>query len=686
NGNLTSLTDANGNTTYYQHDSLFGVTQIVHPDSTTKEFSYDEFGNLLQKTDSSGITTFTYNAIYQVQSVQYPDQSSVTFEYDPNGNRTLMVDEEGTTTSTFDNRNRLLSETRTIEGAPYTVSYTYNAASRLMSTTYPDQSIITNEYDALNRLVAIPGYAEFAYDENSLLDTMIYNNGVMTSYQYDNCNRILNIQAQQNNEDILLLNYQYDLVGNITLVNYDRRLPDQQWAESVETFQYDWLDRLISAEGDYGSLSYSYDPVGNRLSQNDLLYTYNTMNELLSISDGATITYDAKGNMLTKSDGVDTWSYTYDVRDLLTQVEKNQQVIAQYTYDGHGNKIKKTEWIESFEEFQTLIYVYSGTKVIYEKNLDTGIQATYIYGPNGKISKKVNGLKDYYHADHLGSTRLITDESGNTVTDITYNPFGESVATGEEDPYLYNGKEKDSTGLYYYGARYYDPELGRFITRDIAKGDIENPQTMNLYSYCLNNPMKYTDPLGFSAEDIVRDIFNNIFDIDPETLGEDLEKLINKAGGDVLKVLEDLFSIMGFEGHIEEFFVDADTTRKGLVIKLEMDGEDYGSITIFEADLGSGIFGLYNSSEIQPTVKIDFDQCTTVAEVITIALHEICHHVLGKEYEEMNTKEQHYYIYKVQIETQNEVKKVAENPYSLKWSIIMGMKWFECYWLPEKLK
>jgi hypothetical protein len=142
---------------------------------------------------------------------------------------------------------------------------------------------------------------------------------------------------------------------------------------------------------------------------------------------------------------------------------------------------------------------------------------------------------------------------------------------------------------------------------------------------------------------------------------------------------------MGFEGYIDEFFVDADTTREGLLIKLEMDGKDYGSITIYGADLDSGVYGLYHDSEIQPTVKIDFGQCATVAEVITTALHEICHHVLGEEYPKMKTREQHYYIYKVQIEVQNEVKKVVDDPYSLKYSIVMREKWVECYWLPKKL-
>lgn len=118
-----------------------------------------------------------------------------------------------------------------------------------------------------------------------------------------------------------------------------------------------------------------------------------------------------------------------------------------------------------------------------------------MYGPTGKIAKTANGLTDYYHTDHLRSTRLITDESGTIVTEVQYKHFGESVTTGEES-YLYTGKQKDVTGLYYYGARYYSAEIGRFITRDQNLGRIFNPKTLNRYTYCANNPLKYIDLNG----------------------------------------------------------------------------------------------------------------------------------------------------------------------------------------------
>lgn len=256
--------------------------------------------------------------------------------------------------------------------------------------------------------------------------------------------------------------------------------------------KYDRIKNYIKST----KLTYSYDPAGNRLSENSSTYTYNAMNELLSITDGTTFTYDDNGNTLTKTKGTDTYSYTYDKKNSLTQVEKNQRITEHYYYDGDGKRIEKTEWVESLQEYQTIIYVYFGLDILYEKNLNTGLYATYVYGLDGRIAKKVGGTTDYYHTDHLRSTRLITDGSGNTVTEVTYTPFGETTLTGEDTPYLYTGKERDTTGLYYYGARYYDPEIGRFTTRDPNRGTFDNPGTLNRYTYCLNNPLKYTDPNG----------------------------------------------------------------------------------------------------------------------------------------------------------------------------------------------
>jgi RHS repeat-associated protein len=104
----------------------------------------------------------------------------------------------------------------------------------------------------------------------------------------------------------------------------------------------------------------------------------------------------------------------------------------------------------------------------------------------------------YYHGDHLGSSSIITDQNGQQVQYLEYAPYG-TVARNEgtdATAYKFTGKELDSTGLYFYSARYYDPEIGRFVTPDTIVQAPYDPQSLNRYAYCRNNPVKYVDPSG----------------------------------------------------------------------------------------------------------------------------------------------------------------------------------------------
>ena len=122
----------------------------------------------------------------------------------------------------------------------------------------------------------------------------------------------------------------------------------------------------------------------------------------------------------------------------------------------------------------------------------------YYFDDSGLIGRKDSSGIYFYHSDQLGSTSVVTDKNGNVVERTTYEPYG-NVLSGGESKFLYTGKEKDSTGLYYYGARYYDPALMHFTQADTVIGDVYNPLSLNRYAYALNNPYKYTDPSGHVA-------------------------------------------------------------------------------------------------------------------------------------------------------------------------------------------
>jgi RHS repeat-associated protein len=506
-GHVTSFTDAETHTTTYTYASLFGLTKVTYADSEYEEYQYDNVGNVTTFTDCKGNdTTYTFDDLYRLTQIQYEDLSTVDYTYDLNSNRTKMEDDAPNTDDyveyAYDHWNRLTSETRHITTSTYAVSYQYDVASRITKVTYPDNMEILYSYDDVNRMTEIKRYVDGSTDEilmdsvqynvDNLLTQFDYGNDLQATFSYDSQDRISTIDVKNGTTSYVDLDYTYDNNSNITqLVNGWRDTSDT-WHSETESYSYDGLDRLTSASCTSWSHTYSYDKVGNRASKDSVTYTINTVNEVTSLSDGTSFTYDSNGNRTQKTKSTDTWDYTYDYGNRLTKIEENSTTTGEYVYDGNGKRLQATE------TSVTTTYIYWGFNVLYEETATTS--AAYIYGPTGKLAKRTTANQQsatyYYHIDHSGSTRLVTDTSRNIVSAVTYHPFGATdTAEGSED-YLFTGKEEDASGLCYFGARYYDSSLGRFVTRDIIHGAYTAPQTLNRYTYCLNNPLLYVDPDG----------------------------------------------------------------------------------------------------------------------------------------------------------------------------------------------
>jgi len=266
---------------------------------------------------------------------------------------------------------------------------------------------------------------------------------------------------------------------------------------------YPLILNILLTDGSYG---YLYDEAGNLIEKGN---RYNI--------EGDTVTF-----LKTEGSGVEYWEYEYNLQNRLSRVKKNGQVIAEFLYDADGMRVKAEEKLEEIQESRTtyFIYSYSGSVLMEESTNNTSDDpsetkyTSYIYA-FARTFAKVEGILDssiittehifYFHHDNLGSTRLMTDGAGKIVMDQDYQPFGGDLARKDQVEvyneigveYKYTGqKEVVSIGLYYYGARYYDPSIGRFITEDSYPGEIANPQSQNLYLYVVNNPLRYIDPTG----------------------------------------------------------------------------------------------------------------------------------------------------------------------------------------------
>ncbi|MGH7802113.1 MAG: RHS repeat domain-containing protein, partial [Thermodesulfobacteriota bacterium] len=295
------------------------------------------------------------------------------------------------------------------------------------------------------------------------------------------------------------LEYFYDGVGNIT------NITDRIDSQNSCTMQYDSLDRLTNADGLWGAGSFTYDSVGNRTSKDiageNINYSYGADNRLSGV------VHDANGNII--DDGV--FTYTYDSENRLISATNGVDVIT-YEYDGDGRRIKRVT------NGETTYYAYGvGLNVLTEFSGQRVPKFDYIYAGNKNIAR-VNfdgsGVKEgktFYHSDHLGSNIAITDATSTVEWDRVYLPYGEGFNDPNVDflqnTHEYTAKELDEDiGLYYYGARYYNPSIGRFMSVDPALGDPNDPQSWNRYAYVQNNPFNYVDPDGEAACDVASEL------------------------------------------------------------------------------------------------------------------------------------------------------------------------------------
>ncbi len=221
-----------------------------------------------------------------------------------------------------------------------------------------------------------------------------------------------------------------------------------------------------------------------------------------------------------------TYLYYYDCENRLTEVNDiNDSPVACYKYDYLGRRARKT----IHETQATIHYCYDGDQVIAEYDGNDTLLRKFIYGPG--IDEPVmmidvtTSAKYYYHFDGLGSVIAVSDSGGNMVERYSYDVFGEPNRVSDvNNPYMFTGRRYDSeTGNYYYRARYYAPEIGRFLQTD----PIGYADSLNLYTYVSNNPLNWIDPFGLCKEKKIsglRAYLQEVFTW-PGNIGDEAERI-----------------------------------------------------------------------------------------------------------------------------------------------------------------
>ena len=490
---LIKVTDPIGQEYLFSFDPLGRLINQTRA-GNTMSFQYDPAGNRTSRTDYKGVVTnYVYDQLNRLRQVRYPDAAeNITLTYDALSRLQKAINYAGTVDFNYTSRNQV-SQVLDVHGRK--LNYTYDPAGNPNLVKLDDSDYLDYTFDRLNRLQLIKNVedntvVDYSYDAADRMVRTFLPNGITTIYQYDGMSRLTRKRDFKTNPDTSVTNlynrgYVYNQASQIASIT--------QPSGQTRNFSYDNLDRLTGVTG-AATENYSFDSVGNRLSSHlSTAYQYAAFNRLTNTQQ-ATFVHDANGNMTSRTDPTGTTQYIWDYENRLRKVIKPDGTSVNYKYNALGQRT------ERFIGANSTKFTYDGDDVILDINSD-GSFVKYINGPgiDNKIRQTINGQAQYFIQDHLGSTNALTDATGNVVSSATYDAFGN--ATGNlSTRYQYTGREKDeTTGLMYYRNRWYDSNLGRFISED----PIGLSGGINQFGYVGGNPVGFTDPSGlFPVNDV----------------------------------------------------------------------------------------------------------------------------------------------------------------------------------------
>jgi RHS repeat-associated protein len=526
NDNVTHIVDAIGRGFSYSYDAYNRRTQAIYPHVATAlnepkqiDWDFNDRANVITVTETkkppSGpdlhdVTVEHYDLLFDRLQTATQRGFDVSYTYDDNGNRTSVASPQGSTGYAFDERNRL--ETVTIAGAQTTYRYHQDGRSRDVTR----------------------------------------GNGAKTSFDYYPTLRIQAIHHDYSDGGSAVVAYAYDHNGNRVSVGDTRNgLPD------VTTFdEYDAANRLVQFTQDGKQTRYGYDRYNrhsetvkeNGITRVNKTYAVDETERLTNVTDdvpapalAVDYSYDDNGNTLARTVSnapADRTDFEYDARDQLVRVTRGPpggaQPLGRYDYDAEG---KRTRHLES--ERGDVEYIYDEEAVVEERisvsnNPPLGRTTRYHYGQELLAIAENAGVR-YFHQDALGSTSALSDDAGVDVVDYKTDPYGivRSVEGDETDNrQTFTGQEYDErTALYYFGARYYDPITGRFLTQDSHLGEPGTPASLHRYLYAYSNPLTYVDPTGHDSEDPVAAADKKAAEARDEAQQDKLESMYNAQGG-----------------------------------------------------------------------------------------------------------------------------------------------------------
>ncbi|TEB06806.1 tRNA3(Ser)-specific nuclease WapA precursor [Pelotomaculum schinkii] len=532
---VTANGDSDYSITKYSYDRFGNLTDMTDPAGQHETYRYDLSGNMIGQTDrNENIITISYDGLNRVlnKSVTTPDglgNKSYSNTYTLTGSLLTTTGDKVNTTYAYDDLGRTKTETRT-DGV--TKTYTYDAGNNRTSVIIKKGgNQIQNTgytYDKINRLYQVKDNgqvrATYAYDDNGNRQTLTYNNGNITEYHYNLANKIKTLTNKNGASILSQYTYNYYLDGN----QADKT--ETVTNQSTE-YLYDGLGRLqTETEKENGNVTsavnYTYDDYNSRASMTKdgvtTSYNYDSNNRLVTeikvtgdVTETTRYGYDNNGNQLYKTSETVKPATAGEAESISVSVSgvSGDGSVSFNEYDGFNQLVKVTSGdMTSTYEYNgaglrnskavngtVTTHIWDGNQIALELNGAGAVTNKYLLGINLISVQDGTGTTSYYLYNAHGDVVQLTNSSGAVTKTYTYDAFGNEKNPDPNDPnaFRYCGEYFDKeTGTYYLRGRYYNPAIGRFISADSYLGKDNDPLSLNLYTYCANDPVNYNDPSG----------------------------------------------------------------------------------------------------------------------------------------------------------------------------------------------
>lgn len=473
------------------YDDVGNQTSLNDPDAGTTTYAYDAAGRIIRQQDARGIvTTNSYDFLGRLTSSSVGDINT-TYTYGTSGNEALHLIQKKAGNNyvnyTYDAYGRMIKETRNVkDNGTYDYIYSYNDKGELSQKVYPSGLTVKYSYDDYGNHIKTYTDEQTIWEltnKTGTITTSVIGGSITTTETHNDKNLLTNLKAVRDTTTLYSMNFSFNpTTGNL--------MSRKGMMDNTETFGYDCIDRLTNViKNNTNVMAMTYNENGNITSKTGVgSYSYDETSKpdaVISVdntdgsisSDSLHTEYNAFGKIMAiaNSDHKLRMSFSYgpDQDRWLSEI-KNDSITSRYVMYG--------------DDFDN-ITINRETRTIYY--LDGGAIYVQEAGKEGKLY--------YACTDNLGSIIKIVDMSGRSVFEASYDVWGKQTIKKNDITFYrgYTGHEHiPEFGLINMNGRMYDSALGRFLSPDNHVQLPDFSQNYNRYSYCLNNPLKYTDPTG----------------------------------------------------------------------------------------------------------------------------------------------------------------------------------------------